>query len=106
MVIEQALNEADNVLNVKVEGEVDVSNIFEFKEALLKGIESQSPNVVMDCDDLKYIDSTGLGVLVSALKKSKALGGTIKIIRLKPYLQKIFMITALDKLFDIEVAGK
>jgi anti-sigma B factor antagonist len=106
MVIEQALNKTDNVLNVKVQGEIDVSNIFEFKEALLQGIESQSPNVVIDCNDLKYIDSTGLGVLVSALKKSKALGGGIKLTCLKPYLQKIFTITALDKLFDIEVAAK
>ena len=106
MVIEKTFDEMDNVLNFKIQGEIDVSNISEFKDALFKGIESQSPNVMMDCEDLKYIDSTGLGVMVSALKKSKAMGGSIKILHLKPYLQKIFTITALDKIFDIEVAGK
>jgi anti-sigma B factor antagonist len=106
MVIEQTYNETENVLSFKIQGELDVSNISEFKEKLFRGIESHSPNVLMDCADLKYIDSTGLGVLVSALKKTKASGGYIKIVRLKPYLQKIFVITALDKIFDIEVDGK
>jgi len=106
MVIEKTYNEADRVLNLKIQGELDVSNISEFKDTLFKGIESQSPNVLMDCGDLKYIDSTGLGVMVSALKKSKSLGGSIKIVNLKPYLQKIFTITALDKIFNIEVADK
>jgi len=106
MVIEKTFNEADRVLNLKIQGELDVSNISEFKDTLFKGIESQSPNVLMDCGELKYIDSTGLGVMVSALKKSKALGGSIKIVNLKPYLQKIFTITALDKIFNIEVADK
>lgn len=106
MVIEKTFNEADQVLSLKVQGEIDVSSISEFKDVLFRSIESQSPNVLIDCGDLKYIDSTGLGVLVSALKKSKALGGSIKIVHLKPYLQKIFAITALDKIFDIEVDGQ
>lgn len=106
MVIEQTFNETDNVLNFKILGELDVSNISEFKDKLFLGIESKSSNVLMDCEDLKYIDSTGLGVLVSALKKTKAAGGFIKIIHLKPYLKKIFAITALDEIFDIEVDGK
>ncbi len=105
MEIEQTYNEADRILNFKIQGEIDVSNISGFKEALYNGIESKTPNILMDCEDLKYIDSTGLGVLVSALKKARALGGFIKIIHLKPYLQKIFTITALDKIFDIEVVG-
>lgn len=105
MVIEKTFDETGNVLSFKIQGEIDVSNISEFKDVLFQAIESQTPNVLLDCENLKYIDSTGLGVMVSALKKSKALGGTIKIVNLKPYLQKIFTITALDKIFDIEVTG-
>ena len=106
MLIEQTFNEQDNILNLKIHGEIDVSNISELKEALIKGIEESSPNVLLDCEHLKYIDSTGLGVMVGALKKSKELGGSIQIIHLKPYLQKIFTITALDKIFNIEVESK
>ena len=65
-------------MNVKVQGEVDVSNIFEFKEVLLLGIESKSPNVVMDCNDLKYIDSTGLGVLGQRFEEIQSPGRRYK----------------------------
>jgi anti-sigma B factor antagonist len=106
MVIEQVFNNDDNILILKISGEMDVSNVSEFKETVYQGIEKHSPDVLIDCENLKYIDSTGLGVMVGALKKSKELGGSIKIIHLKPYLQKIFTITALDKIFDIEVETK
>ncbi len=102
MEMKQVLN-ADHVLEISLLGEVDVSNIAEFKETLISGIEQKSPHVLLDCEQLKYIDSTGLGVLVAAYKKAKELGGSVTIVRLKPYLQKIFMITALDKIFNIEV---
>jgi anti-anti-sigma factor len=103
MEIKQAYNPEDNVLSISVQGELDVSNIGEFKETLSHGIEQKSPNILLDCEQLKYIDSTGLGVLVAAYKKAKEMGGSIRIVHLKPYLKKIFMITALDKIFNIEV---
>ena len=103
MEIKQTYNPENRVLQVSLLGEIDVSNITEFKETLLAGIEQHSPHILLDCGGLKYIDSTGLGVLVSAYKKASELGGGIRIIHLKPYLKKIFMITALDKIFNIEV---
>lgn len=103
MEMKQVYSPEDHILNISVLGELDVSNISEFREALVRGIEQKSPHVVLDCEQLKYIDSTGLGVLVAAYKKAKELGGSIQIVRLKPYLKKIFMITALDKIFNIEV---
>jgi anti-sigma B factor antagonist len=103
MEIKQVLNPEDHVLKISLLGEIDVSNITEFKETLISGIETKSPHILLDCGQLKYIDSTGLGVLVAAYKKATELGGSIQIIRLKPYLKKIFMITALDKIFNIEV---
>jgi anti-anti-sigma factor len=103
MEIKQAYNQEDNVLCISVQGELDVSNIVEFRETLVKMIEQKSPHILLDCEQLKYIDSTGLGVLVAAYKKANELGGSIKIINLKPFLKKIFMITALDKVFNIEV---
>jgi len=103
MEIRQEYNPEGHILNMSLLGEIDVSNIAEFRDTLISGIEQKSPHILLDCEQLKYIDSTGLGVLVSAYKKAKELGGSIQIVRLKPYLKKIFMITALDKIFNIEV---
>ena len=75
MEIEQEYKKEDQILILKINGEIDVSNITVFKETLLKGIEQKTPNILLDCEQLKYIDSTGLGVLVSLYKKDKEMGG-------------------------------
>lgn len=104
MLLEINKNEADNVLNVKVDGDIDVNSVRQLKKELEGHIEEFHPNVVIDCSKLNYIDSTGLGTLVSALKKVQKYDGTIRILALKPYLFKIFEVTGLADLFEIEVA--
>lgn len=98
-------NEQNQTLVVTVEGEVDVSNVKELKQKLEENILKYRPDIILDCEQLSYIDSTGLGVLISALKKAQNYGKEIKIVQLKPYLFKIFELTGLDKIFEIEVAG-
>ena len=66
-------------------------------------ITQKNADVVLDAKNLNYIDSTGLGVLVSILKEVKAYGGKIIIKHLKPYIAKIFTITGLDNVFSLEV---
>ena len=56
-----------------------------------------------DCENLEYIDSTGLGAVVYVYKKAKEIGGTVRVLKLKKYIYKLFEITALNRLFDIEV---
>ncbi|MGI6152819.1 MAG: STAS domain-containing protein [Christensenellaceae bacterium] len=97
-------DENDQVMTVFVRGEVDVSNVGEFKKEMEENILEYQPNIVLNCEDLAYIDSTGLGVLVSALKKAQGYGKSIKIVSLKPHLNKIFELTGLDGIFEIEVA--
>lgn len=90
------------VLTVKVDGDIDVNSVRELKTVLEEYLPSE-PNIVLDCENLNYIDSTGLGVLVSTLKKVQKYGGNIKITKLKSYLGKIFNVTGLTKVFEIEV---
>ena len=91
-----------NVLTVKVDGDIDVNSVRDLK-TILEDKLTDTPNIVLDCENLNYIDSTGLGVLVSTLKKVQKYDGNIKIIKLKSYLGKIFEVTGLTKIFDIEV---
>ncbi len=58
--------------------------------------------VAVDCRDLKYIDSTGLGVLVGALKLARQKGVSMLVRNLKDNIRKLFDITSLDKVFIIE----
>jgi len=91
--------------HVSLDGEIDIYNAPELKEKLHKLIEQHPGNFVLDCQNLTYIDSTGLGVLISALRRVKEYDGQITITNLKPYIRKIFVITGLDKIFALEVQG-
>ena len=89
--------------DVHLYGEVDIYNADSLKSELHALIDERKADIVLDCTSLKYIDSTGLGVLVSALKKVKEAERQISIVSLKPHIAKIFTLTGLDKIFDIEV---
>lgn len=104
MLLDIQMNDEKNLMTVKVDGDIDVNSVRQLKKGLEEYIETYRPDVIIDCENLNYIDSTGLGVLVSALKKAKAYDRTIKIIELKPYLNKIFEVTGLTQIFEIEVA--
>lgn len=82
---------------VKLDGDIDLYNAEEFRAAIT-GITG---NLVLDCHELNYIDSTGLGVLVAVFKNN---GKNVKIIGLKQHLYRIFELTGLTAVFDIEVA--
>lgn len=102
MNIEQKFNDSSNAWEIKLNGEIDIYNAPDLKESLTELIEERQGDIIIDCEDLKYIDSTGLGVLISILKKVKGYDGVIKIVNLKPYINKIFNITGLDKIFILE----
>lgn len=100
-----AVNWADNgrQMDVRLSGDLDATSSRNLKRTLETQIEQNRPSaVVIDCTGLNYIDSTGLGVLVSAMKKVHEHGGKIHITHLKPYLQKIFRVTGLTGIFLIE----
>jgi len=87
---------------VVLSGEVDIYTSQELKENLYRVVESNKKDVIIDCKELNYIDSTGLGIFVGALKKAKQYEKKIKIINLKDNIKKLFIITGLDKIFEVE----
>lgn len=103
MLLDANYDESLNRWDVRLYGEVDIYNSESLKSELHALVDEKKADIVLDCTSLKYIDSTGLGVLVSALKKVKEARKQISIINLKPYIAKIFTLTGLDKIFLIEV---
>ena len=83
-------------------GEIDIYTSPKFKELLNELIEEKKADLVIDGNDLDYIDSTGLGVLISALKKLKEEGYKIILKNIKPNINKLFDITGLNKVFVIK----
>ena len=94
------LRQEGEKLFVDLQGDLDINSNQAFKDKVnsVKGIK----NIVVNSDNLSYIDSTGLGAFVSIYKNLKENGEKLVIKGLKPHIKKIFLITDLDKVFDIE----
>ena len=86
---------------VVVEGEVDVATAPALRDELYRLIEQGSSRIVVDLAGMDFIDSTGLGVFVGALKRAREGGGTIELRGLQPSARKVFDITGLSSAFTI-----
>jgi len=91
---------------INISGEVDIFNSAEMKTKLIELIEQNPVDIRIECKNLTYIDSTGLGALIAVLKKTKEYNRSIYLQNLKSSLSKLFKITNLDKVFIIEGDSK
>lgn len=96
-----SFNEKDNMWVFGPEGELDIFSSPNFKEKVVSSFESRNSDIQIDFIKLEYVDSTGLGALISILRKLKESNNKIYIDNIKPNIKKLFMITELDKLFII-----
>jgi len=91
----------DTIIEIKPIGEVDIYTFPELKNQIFALIEERSADIIIDGESLEYIDSTGLGALMSIYKKMQENSLNLKIINLKPNIYKLFDITGLNKVFNI-----
>ncbi|EDP23989.1 STAS domain-containing protein [Parvimonas micra] len=94
------LKKDGELLFVDLQGDLDINSNKEFKEKVnsVQGVKK----IIVNCENLSYIDSTGLGAFISIYKHIKEKGEKLVITGLKPHIKKIFLITDLDKVFKIE----
>jgi len=91
--------------DIAVAGEIDIFNSGDFKTELMEAVTEKPKDLHINCERLKYIDSTALGSLVAVLKNVKSYHGEIFLTNLRTSLLKLFKITNLDKAFIIEGVG-
>lgn len=86
---------------VDVTGEIDVYTAPALREELTSLIDNENTDLVVDLTAVSFMDSTGLGVLVGALKKVRTLGGDLRLVIDQEKILKVFRITALTQVFTI-----
>ena len=86
---------------VGIEGRFDVSSASSVK-AQLQGLISQGrTRLVVNLSGMTFIDSSGLGVLVSCLRKAAAGGGDLRLADVPAFCRSIFELTRLTRVFEI-----
>jgi len=86
---------------ISLKGEVDIYSIGKFRESIEDKIRTQAPEIILDCTELSYMDSTGMGVLIELRNKAKDMGQKIIMMNPRPNIKKLLNITGVDKIIDI-----
>lgn len=63
-------------------------------------VDSGADIVLLDLQDIKFMDSSGLGALVSAMKTIKTAGGKLCLCSVKDQVKMIFELTRMDRVFE------
>ncbi len=99
--MEIAKRDVNNVVVFDVIGEIDLYNAPDIKELIKNSIESQKYNILINLDKVSYIDSSGIGALISSLSNLKKYQGSLKIINVHGSVRKVFELTKLTNFFEI-----
>jgi anti-sigma B factor antagonist len=86
---------------VTVYGELDVASAPTLRERLIDLVSGGSHLLVLDLEGLDFLDSTGLGAIISALKRARTNGGDLRLVCTQSRIRRLFEITALDKAFPL-----
>lgn len=89
---------------VDVVGEVDVYTAPTLRDHLSQLVAEGRYHLVLDLEEVAFLDSTGLGVLVGGLKRVRAHDGSLSLVCTQERLLKVFRITQLTKVFAIHAS--
>ena len=93
--------ERGSVSIIDIEGEIDLYNAPEIKNTIQSLIDEQKYSVIINLEKVSYIDSSGIGSLISSLSNLKKYQGSMKIINVLASVKKVFELTKLISFFEI-----
>jgi anti-sigma B factor antagonist len=92
---------ADETRVVSVAGELDMYTATSFERPILEALESGAARVVVDLSECKFLDSTALGILISARRQLGEQDDRLVLVVADPNIFRIFEITGLESTFTI-----
>jgi len=96
------VTEENGWATIHLQGELDMSNSNTFKEEVVGTmIEKGKNHIALNFSGLEYIDSSGLGTVVSLHKRCKMNGGKLAVYDIGETLLRLFKLTSLDKALNL-----
>ncbi len=81
-------------------GRLDLVGSSTLKDTIRQRLADRRLQLVLDMKNVHFINSSGLGALISSLRDIRVSGGRIALCNLAPYIEEIFTITGLTRVFD------
>jgi anti-sigma B factor antagonist len=99
--LEISIHQVGDVVVITPVGEIDVWTAQTLRQALRDLQTGSPPRVVVDLTSVPFIDSTGIGVLVGALRRTRDMGGEFALVVVASGVLKLLEITKLDQVFVV-----
>lgn len=91
----------NNTVILKLDGDIDVYTSSDLKDSIFTQIELGAKKIVIDMEDVYYIDSSGIGVFISALGTLKKINGKICFIKITDPVKRVFELTKINSFFSV-----
>jgi anti-sigma B factor antagonist len=99
--MEISIQEGAQCVSVLITGDIEMITIKEFKEKLLQLGQSTEKDIEIDLSNVEYIDSSGVGVLISLLKMQKKKGKNLKIEKVSDKVLSVLRLSSLADVFNL-----
>jgi anti-sigma B factor antagonist len=99
--VEFTSGSADSGPRVRVSGEVDIQTSPLLDGELQKLLDQGVSSILVDLDEVTFLDSTGLSVLIAALKRCQASGGELHLVSPRSNVRRVLEITGLTDTFHV-----
>lgn len=93
--------QSDQVEVLEISGELDAHTASKLEDSLKSLIDKNKHNIVVNCSDLEYIASAGLGVFMAYIEDVRGLGGDIKLTNMNEKVYNVFDLLGFPTLYDI-----
>ena len=92
----------DKTAILDISGDIDLAHSTEVRRLVLSEFrENKTPRVILNLNDVNYIDSSGVASLVEGLKASRDVGSRLILFGLSPIAHEVLQISRLLKMFEI-----
>lgn len=86
---------------IEPNGILDGTKAQEFRQKINESIESGANIILVDFNDVTFMDSSGLGALVLSLKTVRAAGAKLFLCSINEQIRMLFELTSMDRVFEI-----
>ena len=91
-----------NKMIIKVKGDLDLVSAQQFKQVVERSIvKGRTKNIILDLEEVGFIDSSGLGVILGRYKNLRNRGGRLSIINPQPQVTRLLELSGIGKLAHI-----
>lgn len=86
---------------IQLTGILDGTRTQELRDQIAQAIEQSAKVILIDLKDVTFMDSSGLGALVTALKTVRSAGGKLCVCSVNEQVKILFELTSMDRVFEI-----